>query len=86
MTKRRSSGRTTGRPPSGVRSGEKVRDYPQVTLRVPPETKVKLQALSIVTKSPQWRVVTAALECFFKERTASEQKQVVQAIAEQLDR
>jgi hypothetical protein len=85
MSKVRRTRRTTGRPPSGVRSGERVRDYPQVTLRLPPETKAKLHALSLVTTTPQWRVVNAALECFFRERSAHEQKQVVKAIAEQLE-
>ena len=76
--------RTTGRPPSGVRTGEKVSDYPQVTLRLPPETKAKLYALSLVTATPQWRVVNAALECFFRERSEAEQKKVIKAVAEHL--
>ena len=84
-SKRKIQRRTTGRPPSGVRSGEKVRDYPQVTLRLPPETKAKLNALSLVTATSQWRVVHAALECFFQERSKPEQKRVIKAIAEQLD-
>ena len=82
--KRRVKRRTSGRPPSGVRHGERVRDYPQVTLRLPPETKAKLYALSLVTAAPQWRVVNAALECFFRERSESEQKRVIKAVAEQL--
>lgn len=81
---RRTKRPTTGRPPSGVRSGEKVRDYPQVTLRLPPETKAKLYALGVVTATPQWRVVNAALECFFRDRSESEQKRVIKAIADQL--
>ena len=83
MARRRET-RTTGRPPSGIRTGEKVRDYPQVTLRLPPETKAKLNALTIVTGAPQWRVVNAALECFFRERSAGEQKQVISAVAKEL--
>jgi hypothetical protein len=82
--KRRVKGRASGRPPSGMRHGEKVRDYPQVTLRLPPETKAKLYALSLVTGAPQWRVVNAALECFFRERSASDQKRVIKAVADQL--
>jgi len=69
--------RKTGRPPAGVRQGERVKDYPQVSLRLPPETKAKLHALSIVAATAQWRVVSAALECFFKERSDSEQRRVV---------
>lgn len=67
----------SGRPPAGVRRGEMVREYPQVSLRLPPEIKAKLQALAAVSSIPQWRVVSAALECFFKERSPSEQRQVL---------
>ena len=69
--------RRSGRPPAGVRKGERVKDYPQTSLRLPPEIKAKLHALSLVSGTPQWRVVSAALECFFRERTAAEQRQVI---------
>jgi hypothetical protein len=67
----------SGRPPAGVRKGERVKDYPQTSLRLPPEIKAKLYALSRVAGAPQWRVVSAALECFFRERSAAEQRQVL---------
>jgi hypothetical protein len=67
----------SGRPPAGVRKGERVKDYPQTSLRLPPEIKAKLYALSRVSGTPQGRVVTAALECFFRERSAAEQRQVL---------
>jgi hypothetical protein len=73
--------RRSGRPPAGVRQGERVKDYPQTTLRLPPETKAKLYALSRVSGSPQWRVVSAALECFFRDRSSAEQRQVVRYMA-----
>ena len=60
-----------------MRKGERVKDYPQTSLRLPPEVKAKLQALSRVAGAPQWRVVTAALECFFRERSAAEQREVI---------
>jgi hypothetical protein len=69
--------RRSGRPPAGVRTGERVKDYPQTSLRLPPEIKAKLYALSRVSGTPQWRVVSAALECFFRERSAAEQRQVI---------
>jgi len=58
-----------------------VRAYPQVSLRLPPETKAKLQALSAVSATPQWRIVTAALDCFFRERTDAEQRRVLTLLA-----
>ena len=48
--------RRAGRPPAGAREGEKVKDYPQLSIRVPAEIKAKLQALSLVSAQPQWRV------------------------------
>jgi hypothetical protein len=72
--------RRSGRPPAGVRKGERVKDYPQTTLRLPPEIKAKLYALSRVSGTPQWRVVSAALECFFRERSAADQRRVISYI------
>jgi hypothetical protein len=60
-----------------MRKGERVKDYPQTSLRLPPEIKTKLYALSRVSAIPQWRVVSAALECFFRERSAAEQRRVI---------
>jgi hypothetical protein len=73
----------SGRPPSGVRKGERVKDYPQTSLRLPPEIKAKLFALSRVAGTPQWRVVTAALDCFFRERSAAEQREVLSYLGAQ---
>ncbi|MCU1386407.1 MAG: hypothetical protein JWL71_5104 [Acidobacteria bacterium] len=67
----------SGRPPAGLRQGEMVREYPQVSLRLPPEIKAKLHALSVISGTPQWRVVSAALECFFRERSQAEQREVL---------
>lgn len=77
--KRRARGgvRRSGRPPAGVRQGECVKDYPQTSLRLPPETKAKLYALARVSHTPQWRVVSAAVECFFRKRTAAERRTVI---------
>ena len=81
--KRRTRGaRRSGRPPAGVRQGERVKDYPQTSLRLPPEIKAKLHALSRVSHTPQWRVVSAALECFFHERSIPEQRKVIRYMAE----
>ena len=40
--------RRIGRPPAGARVGEKVKDYPQLSIRLPGDVKAKLQALSII--------------------------------------
>jgi predicted DNA-binding protein len=56
--------RRAGRPPAGARAGEKVKDYPQLSIRVPQEMKARLNAVSAVTGLAQWRVVVEALNCF----------------------
>ena len=70
------SRRRLGRPPSGARTGEKVVDYPQVSVRLPPEVKAKLQALSVIGRRPQWRVLADAIECCYKEHSAGERRSV----------
>jgi hypothetical protein len=69
--------RRSGRPPAGVRAGERVKDYPQTSLRLPPEIKAKLQALSSVSGTPQWRVVGAALERLFRAFPPAAQRKVM---------
>ena len=65
-----------GRPPAGARAGEKVKDYPQLSVRLPLEIKAKLQALSLVSSRPQWRLITDAIECYLRERPEAEQRMV----------
>jgi hypothetical protein len=65
-----------GRPPAGARAGEKVKDYPQLSIRLPGDVKAKLHALSLVGSRPQWRIVTDAIECYLRERPAGEQQMV----------
>ena len=68
--------RRIGRPPAGAHAGEKVKDYPQLSIRLPGDIKAKLQALSLVGSRPQWRIITDAIECYLRERSESEQKMV----------
>ena len=59
--------RRAGRPPAGQKNGEKVKDYPQLSIRVPSEMKARLNALSAVTGLAQWRLVVEAIECFLND-------------------
>jgi predicted DNA-binding protein len=59
--------RRVGRPPAGARAGEKVKDYPQLSIRVPIEMKARLNALSAVTGLAQWRLIVEAIDCFFED-------------------
>jgi hypothetical protein len=70
--------RRVGRPPAGAHAGEKVKDYPQISIRVPLEVKSRLQALSAVSAQPQWRLISDAVECYLRSRPRSEQRLVAQ--------
>jgi hypothetical protein len=50
-----------GRPPSGD-TGERIADYPRVTLRLPPATLAKLRAWAKVTSRPVWRLIADSVE------------------------
>ena len=65
-----------GRPPAGAREGEKVKDYPQLSIRLPTEVKAKLQALSLIASRPQWRIITDAIDCYVRERSDAERQMI----------
>ena len=68
--------RRIGRPPAGARAGERVKDYPQLSVRVPGDVKARLQAISLVSARPQWRIITDAIDCYLRDRTDAERQQV----------
>jgi hypothetical protein len=68
--------RRIGRPPAGARAGEKVKDYPQLSIRVPAEVMAKLKAISLVRSRPQWRLVSDAIDCYLRARPAAERRKV----------
>ncbi len=72
--------RPIGRPPAGARAGEKVKDYPQLSIRVPGEVKATLHALSQVASRPQWRIITDAIDCYLRARTDAERR-IVEELA-----
>lgn len=74
--------RRVGRPPAGARVGEKVTDYPQLGLRLPAEAKARLQALSIVSALPQWRLLSEAIDCYLRQRPAGERRLVAELTRE----
>jgi predicted DNA-binding protein len=76
VTKGTHERRRIGRPPAGARAGEKVKDYPQLSIRLPLDVKAKLQALSVIAARPQWRIVTEAIDCYLKGRTDAERRMV----------
>ncbi len=79
MTSKTAPGRRRiGRPPAGARDGEKVKDYPQLSIRLPADVKAKLQALSLIESRPQWRVITDAIHCYADQRPEAERRLVAE--------
>jgi predicted DNA-binding protein len=72
--------RRIGRPPAGARAGEKVKDYPQLSIRLPEDVRAKLQALSVISSRPQWRLIAEAIECYLKQRPEVEQRMVQELV------
>jgi hypothetical protein len=68
--------RRLGRPPAGARAGEKVSDYPQLSVRVPVEMKLALGALSIIQSKPQWRIVLESIECHIASLSESDRRKL----------
>ena len=77
--------RRAGRPPAGARAGEKVTDYPQLSLRVPIEFKARLNALSAVTGLAQWRVIVEAINCLFHDLDPAD-RELVDGLSQRLMR
>ena len=77
--------RRAGRPPAGAKAGEKVKDYPQLSIRVPVEFKARLNALSAVTGLSQWRVIMEAINCFNEDLPKNE-RDLVDGLSERLMR
>ena len=75
--------RPVGRPPAGAKDGEKVKDYPQLSIRVPVEFKARLNALSAVTGLAQWRVIVEAINCFNNDLPKNE-RDLVAGLSERL--
>jgi predicted DNA-binding protein len=77
--------RRAGRPPAGAKEGERVKDYPQLSVRLPIELKARLNALSAVTGLAQWRVIVEAINCFFHELPPTD-RELVDGLSERLRR
>jgi predicted DNA-binding protein len=75
--------RRVGRPPAGAKSGEKVKDYPQLSVRVPAEFKARLNALSAVTGLSQWRIIIEAINCFVHDLPPTD-RELVDGLSERL--
>jgi hypothetical protein len=78
MTPQAPKRRRIGRPPAGARDGEKVKDYPQLSIRLPAEVKATLHALGLIESRPQWRVITDAIDCYARGRSEAERRLITE--------
>ena len=53
-----------------------MKDYPQLSIRLPGDVKAKLQALSLIASKPQWRIITDAIDCYLRDRPEPERRMV----------
>ena len=74
------SARKVGRPPAGD-GGTRVKDYPQVSFRLPKAIRDNLLALSEVRGQPQWRLVVDAIECYLRDLPRQERAQIARLLA-----
>jgi hypothetical protein len=63
MRKQQQTPRKAGRPPGGI-DGQRVRDYPQVSIRVPPKLYAQLAALTRTTGLSRLEIFMRALDCY----------------------
>lgn len=72
--------RSTGRPPSGPH-GERVSQYPPLTVRIPRATKDKLLALAALRKTTAWRLVDEAVSAYVERLPDGERRLLSQFAA-----
>ena len=63
MRRRQQAVRKAGRPPGGI-DGQRVRDYPQVSIRVPPKLHAQLATLSRTTGLSRLEIFIRAIDCY----------------------
>jgi hypothetical protein len=64
-----------GRPPAGD-AGQRVTDYPQISVRLPTHARDKLLVLSRLRRQPQWRLIVDSVECYLRDLSVDERRQV----------
>lgn len=63
MRKKQGTVRKAGRPPGGI-DGQRVRDYPQVSIRVPPKLYSQLATLTRTTGLSRLEIFIRAIDCY----------------------
>jgi hypothetical protein len=63
MSRKQQPVRKAGRPPGGI-DGQRVRDYPQVSIRVPPKLYAQLATLTRTTGLSRLEIFIRAIDCY----------------------
>jgi predicted DNA-binding protein len=69
--------RGRGQPPKGP-GGELVSQYPPLTVRIPPETKHQLEALSVLRQTPMWSLVDESVRAYIEQLPDAERRLLAQ--------
>ena len=77
MNQHRGASRKVGRPPAGI-GGEKVAEYPQVSVRVPPHVRAMFNAVSAVRGQPHWRIMMEAIDNYVDSLSPADRRAVEQ--------
>lgn len=74
--------RGVGRPPAGVRPGERVKDYQRLSVRLPDDVRAELKAAAAALQRPEWRVLADALRAYTGSGSTltEDQRRVVRAV------
>jgi hypothetical protein len=74
------TGGVGGRPPSGP-SGERVSQYPTLTVRLPQATKDALTSLSALRRVPMWKLLDMTVRAYIDTLPADERRLLTQFTA-----
>ena len=69
--------RGAGRPRAGVRAGERVRDYPTLTVRVPNDIRALLKALGSHMDLPLWQTIRHLTVCYVRDLPLDDRRTIV---------
>jgi hypothetical protein len=74
--------RVNGRTRTGIRPGEKVSAYKRLTVRLPGDVRLELQAAAGALRRPEWRVLVDAIRAYVGSGPAltDEERRVVRAV------
>jgi PAS domain S-box-containing protein len=68
--------RGRGRPAAGLK-GQRTSEYPQLSVRLPPDTRAALCALAEVQGRPMWRVLMDALAAWERQETTRQLRNTI---------